>query len=157
MRIGRLICAGVLRDGRKTRCAGVEIAYFRGQGRQYMRTLANIFKTLSDETRLQMLGLLLKNRELCVCDFVEVLNITQSKASRHLRYLVNAGLLNDRRETIWVYFRLADKPEPAQAAVLKLLPAVLFEKLPGELFDRLEQWSQRKACVSDSCKKQRNR
>jgi ArsR family transcriptional regulator, arsenate/arsenite/antimonite-responsive transcriptional repressor len=120
-----------------------------------MRTLANIFKALSDETRLQMLGLLLEKGELCVCDFVEVLNVTQSKASRHLRYLVNAGLLNDRREAIWVYFRLADKPEPAQAVVLKLLPTVLCEKLPRELFERLEQWSQRKTCVGDSCKKQR--
>ena len=56
-----------------------------------MRTLTSVFKALSDETRLQMLGLLLKEGELCVCDFVDVSKITQSKASRHLRHLVNAG------------------------------------------------------------------
>jgi DNA-binding transcriptional ArsR family regulator len=43
-----------------------------------MRTLASVFKALSDETRLQMLGLLLREGELCVCDFVEVLSVTQS-------------------------------------------------------------------------------
>lgn len=118
-----------------------------------MRMLSKVFKALSDETRLQMLGLLFKQGELCVCDFVEVLEITQSKASRHLRYLVNAGLLDDRREAVWVYFRLADKPQPAQAAVLNMLPNLVSERLPAELFDRFDQWSQRKACTGQSCRR----
>lgn len=117
-----------------------------------MHTLSKVFKALSDETRLQMLGLLFREGELCVCDFVEVLEITQSKASRHLRYLVNAGLLDDRREAVWVYFRLAETPHPTQAAVLKMLPDVVSERLPVELFDRFDQWSERKACTGQSCK-----
>jgi ArsR family transcriptional regulator len=117
-----------------------------------MRTLSKVFKALSDETRLQMLGLLFKQGELCVCDFVEVLEITQSKASRHLRYLVNAGLLDDRREAVWVYFRLADKPQPAQATVLTMLPALVSERLPADLFDRFDQWSERKGSTRQSCK-----
>jgi len=110
-----------------------------------MRRLTGLFKALSDETRLQMLGLLLKKGELCVCDFVEVLQITQSKASRHLRHLVNAGLLDDRREAVWVFFRIADRPGPAQAELLQLLPRLLAARVPAELFDRLERWSRRKA------------
>ncbi len=120
-----------------------------------MRTVSKVFKALSDETRLQMLGLLFRQGELCVCDFVEVLEITQSKASRHLRYLVNAGLLDDRREAVWVYFRLADTPQPAQAAVLRMLPALVSERLPADLFDRFDQWSKRKACAGQSCKQER--
>ena len=120
-----------------------------------MRTLSKVFKALSDETRLQMLGLLFRQGELCVCDFIEVLEITQSKASRHLRYLVNAGLLDDRREGVWVYFRLADKPQPAQAAVLEMLPAVVSERLPADLFDRFDQWVQRKACTGQSCEQEK--
>ena len=115
-----------------------------------MRTLTNVFKALSDETRLQMLSLLFKKGELCVCDFIEVLEITQSKASRHLRHLVNAGLLDDRREASWVYFRLPDKPEPAQAKVLKMLPAVLSDRVPMALFERLEEWIETKQ-YADSC------
>jgi ArsR family transcriptional regulator len=116
-----------------------------------MRTLTSVFKALSNETRLQMLGLLLGERELCVCDFVDVLEITQSKASRHLRHLVNAGLLDDRRDGTWVYFRIAQKPEPTQAHVIGLLPAVLDNRIPPELFARLDDWRNAKACAGSSC------
>ena len=119
-----------------------------------MRALANVFKALSDETRLKMLGLLLERGELCVCDFVEVLQITQSKASRHLRHLVNAGLLDDRREAIWVYFRIADAPEPAQAAILAALPTALGDRVPAAIFERLEQWSRRKQQAATCCKEE---
>ncbi len=112
-----------------------------------MRTLTAVFKALSDETRLQMLGLLLNEGELCVCDFVEVLGISQSKASRHLRHLVNAGLLDDRREATWVYFQHARSPAPAQKAVLGLLTEVLTERVPEELFAKLDEWRKRKATV----------
>ena len=105
-----------------------------------MRTLASIFKALSDETRLQMLGLLLRKGELCVCDFVEVLAVTQSKASRHLRYLVNAGLLQDRRAGIWVYFRIAPQPGPVQAAVLDSLREFLPQQVPAKLVSALKSW-----------------
>jgi ArsR family transcriptional regulator len=117
-----------------------------------VRTLSKVFKALSDETRLQMLALLFRQGELCVCDFVEVLEITQSKASRHLHYLVNAGLLDDRREAVWVYFRLADEPQPAQAAVLKMLPDLVSASLPVDLFERYDRWSERKVCAGQSCK-----
>jgi ArsR family transcriptional regulator len=99
-----------------------------------------------------MLGLVLKEGELCVCDFVAALKVTQSKASRHLRHLVNAGLLQDRREAVWVYFRIAGAPEPAQTAALKMLPGVLTKRVPAELFTRLDQWRKRKECNGGSCK-----
>jgi ArsR family transcriptional regulator len=118
---------------------------------QDMRSLAQLFKALSDETRLQMLGLLLQAGELCVCDFVEVLEITQSKASRHLRYLVNAGLLLDRREAVWVYFRLAETPEPAQAVLLAQLPSLLAGALDPKLAPRLAAWRKNKARGGPSC------
>ena len=115
-----------------------------------MRTLTNVFKALSDETRLQMLGLLLKEGEQCVCDFVDVLEITQSKASRHLRHLVNAGLLDDRREGTWVYFRIAEEPDPVQAQLIGVLPALLESRIPPELFTRLDEWRSAKACAGSS-------
>jgi ArsR family transcriptional regulator len=98
-----------------------------------MRTLAAVCKALSDETRLSMLGLLLREGELCVCDFVEVLGVTQSKASRHLRCLVNAGLLQDRREAVWVYFRVAERPAVLQSAVLSGLRELLPQLVPAEV------------------------
>ena len=62
-----------------------------------MIALANLFKALADETRLRILALLTDCDELCVCDIEQVLSITQSKASRHLRYLANVGLVEGRR------------------------------------------------------------
>lgn len=57
-----------------------------------MKAEARLFKSLADETRLKILWLLKGHEELCVCDIMRVLGITQSKASRHLRYLYHLGL-----------------------------------------------------------------
>lgn len=75
-----------------------------------MKDEARVFRSLADETRLGMLCLLLQHYELCVCDFVEVLEISQSKASRHLRYLYNAGWVHDRREGSRMKYRLCVPP-----------------------------------------------
>lgn len=90
-----------------------------------MRELAGLFKALGDETRLEMLALLVQRDELCVCRFEEALGITQSKASRHLRYLLNAGLLTDRRDGTWVHYRIAPDLPAEQAELIRALPLVL--------------------------------
>lgn len=116
-----------------------------------MRTMATVFKALSDETRLSMLGLLLREGELCVCDFVEVLGITQSKASRHLRYLVNAGLLQDRREAVWVYFRITETPGVVQRHVLDSLRPFLPGQVPHALLSALNAWRKSKTQGATPC------
>ena len=69
---------------------------------------AQFFKCLSEPVRLRILFLLLKRGELCVCDLVESLDISQSVVSRHLAYLRNNGVLSSRREGAWVYYNLAE-------------------------------------------------
>jgi ArsR family transcriptional regulator, arsenate/arsenite/antimonite-responsive transcriptional repressor len=117
-----------------------------------MRNLAAIFKALADETRLQMLGLLLKEGELCVCDFVAVLKVSQSKASRHLRYLVHAGLLEDRREAVWVHFRTAENPGPQQRAVLADLQRLLPHHLSAPMLAALKTWRKSKCRGGLACR-----
>lgn len=80
-----------------------------------------IFRALSDETRLRVLRLL-EERELCVCELMQVLDMTQPRISRHLGVLKNAGLVNDRREGKWVYYSLPSGAE--HNAVKNLLNAV---------------------------------
>ena len=63
------------------------------------------FRAVSDPTRLRILHLLLRG-ELCVCDIVSVLRIPQPTASRHLAYLRDAGLVEVRREGLWMYYQL---------------------------------------------------
>ncbi len=72
-----------------------------------MKTLAQTFKALSDETRLRILAQLFGG-ERCVCDLMAALDLPQSTVSRHLAYLRNASLVEDRREGVWMYYRLRE-------------------------------------------------
>jgi len=90
-----------------------------------MRAEALFFKSLSDETRLKILWLLSGTEELCVCDIIDVLRITQSKASRHLRYLYHLGWVTDRRDGLWMNYRLAVTPNSPREKLLKLLEEML--------------------------------
>ena len=75
-----------------------------------------LFKALADATRLRILGLLLTG-EVCVCDIHESLKIPQSKASRHLAYLRKSGLVETRRDGLWVHYRLGRVSDPVLAAI----------------------------------------
>ncbi len=72
-----------------------------------------IFKACADATRLRLL-VLLSERELCVCELVEILQMPQGKISRHLAILRRAGLVADRRDGTWINYSLqrADAPLP---------------------------------------------
>jgi len=109
-----------------------------------MQSLANVFKALSDETRLQILALILNLEEACVCDVMQVCGITQSKASRHLRYLLHAGFLQDRREGTWIYYSIRPTPPPPTAAVLAANRELLTSLWTDGLKKRLEEWNFRK-------------
>jgi len=105
-----------------------------------MKTEARLFKSLADETRLKILWLLLAKEELCVCDIMGVLGITQSKASRHLRYLYYLGWVTDRREGVWMNYRLNVAPGSPEDKQLKLLTDILSSRPEAQaLKDRLEQ------------------
>ncbi len=110
-----------------------------------MRDLASTFSALADPTRLEMLALLLENGELCVCDFVGTLGISQSKASRHLRYLRNAGLLQDRPDGLWVFYRIAPDLGGDGKAILSALRSIFAERDLSNLRSRLKAWRRRKA------------
>lgn len=70
------------------------------------------FKSLSDETRLKILLLIVKEEELCVCELTEAIDESQPKVSRHLAQLKSQGILATRRQSQWVYYRLSeDLPE----------------------------------------------
>ena len=111
-----------------------------------MRDPALLFRALADETRLQMLYLIRQHQELCVCDLENVLGIGQSKASRHLRYLLNAGLVQDRREAIWIYYRIAENLRPAQKAILESVEQLLDPLKLRDLNSKLVDWREQKKC-----------
>ena len=85
-----------------------------------MNQLAEILKALSDPTRLRVLRLL-EHGQLCVCDLMEGLDLPQSKVSRHMSFLKNAGWVASERKGKWVYYSLATPINPTQRDVLNAL------------------------------------
>ena len=69
-----------------------------------MKQAVKIFKALGDPTRLRIVKLL-ENGELCVCQLTAALGMGQSRISRHLSILKQAGLIEDRRVGKWVHYR----------------------------------------------------
>ena len=80
------------------------------------RQMELLFKALADRTRLRLLNLMGRD-EICVCFFVEVLNESQPKISRHLAYLRRAGVVGARREGKWMHYRVVAPPGPRSARV----------------------------------------
>jgi ArsR family transcriptional regulator len=65
-----------------------------------------IFKALSDESRVRILHLMLKTDDMCVSDLEMILDYTQTKTSRHLTYLKNAGLVKFQKLDQWIYYSI---------------------------------------------------
>jgi ArsR family transcriptional regulator len=85
-------------------------------GQQQIADMERLFQALGDATRLRILGLLMTG-EVCVCDIHESLKLSQPKVSRHLAYLRKAGLVETRRNGLWVHYRLATAPDPVLGTV----------------------------------------
>src|SRR5581483_2905296 len=90
------------------------------------RAFEQLFKGLADVTRLRILNLLLYG-ELCVCDIQYVLESSQPNVSRHLTYLKNSGLVQDRREGQRIYYRLVQGAGTARHQLFSFLQAAFAE------------------------------
>lgn len=79
--------------------------------------LESVFKALADKTRLRILALL-GNNEVCVCHLHDSLALPQPTVSRHLAYLRRAGLVDVRRDGVWMHYRVARSLDPAVQMVV---------------------------------------
>ncbi|NJD55859.1 MAG: metalloregulator ArsR/SmtB family transcription factor [Nitrospirae bacterium] len=107
-----------------------------------MEDLLNVFKALSEETRLRILKLL-EQGELCVCDIVAALDMVQPKVSFHLNVLKEAGFLKDRKQGRWIHYSIEDSDFFRRSLLLSV-----FERIPkqdvAEDRKRLEEFLQGK-------------
>lgn len=74
-----------------------------------------LFKSLSDQTRLRCIALLVTQGELCVCELTSALALAQPKISHHLANLRKTGLVSDRKVGLWIYYQI--NPELPQWAM----------------------------------------
>ena len=90
-----------------------------------MQDLIKTMKALSDETRLRILNLLME-RECCVCEVMQALDISQTRASRNLGILEDAGFLKERRDGVWIVYSVdgetANRYAVSLAKLLKDFP-----------------------------------
>lgn len=68
-----------------------------------------IFKSFSNEARTRILNLLYRKEELCISDLETILDFTQTKTSRHITYLKNAGLISSRKYDQWVFYSIKEE------------------------------------------------
>ncbi len=100
-----------------------------------MEAFVSVLKGLSDNSRLRTIWLLCRsNSEICVCEIMDALSMSQYNVSRHLKILKNAGLIREKKDGRWVYYSLI-KPENRFHELI--LQAV--SSLPKELFAQDEE------------------
>lgn len=93
-----------------------------------MRDFITVAKAISDPTRVRILKML-EDGELCVCHITERLGLAQSTVSKHLQLLRGAGMVADRKEGLWVYYRLETEPmNPYNLVFLQLVRQSLPEE-----------------------------
>ncbi len=117
--------------------------------KQDVAAVEAVLKALADATRLRLLGLLIAG-EVCVCDLHDSLRLPQSKVSRHLAYLRKAGLVDTRRKGLWVYYRLADAPDPIVRTIRDAVTHALGH-LEAPKKDRKRLEKKTGCCVDDAC------
>ena len=83
-----------------------------------LEALTGVYAALADPTRLRILSLL-GNGEICVCHLHASLDVPQPTASRHLAYLRKSGLVEARRDGVWMHYRMAKIDSPVVASVVK--------------------------------------
>ena len=83
-----------------------------------MEQFIKIISAINDESRVLILAFLSHNGELCVCDLQHSLNMIQSRLSRHLKILKEAGFLSLRRKGTWAYYSLSPTLSPIHRSLL---------------------------------------
>lgn len=90
---------------------------------RHAAALTSLYQALADATRLRILAILTTQSpdgpggELCVCHIHDSLGVSQPTASRHLAYLRKAGLVEARRQGVWMHYRIVRPSDPVVASV----------------------------------------
>lgn len=82
---------------------------------------SQIFKSFSEEARIRIMFLLFNESELSISDIEHVLDFTQTKTSRHISYLKNAGLLKARKKDQWVFYQIKEEVMGMVSQMFKFL------------------------------------
>ena len=104
-----------------------------------LQQISETYKLLGDKSRLQILAML-QQQELCVCDIVEAMDMTQPNVSQHMRKLKSAGIVQERKQGQWVYYSIGSNIEEFLIDALKHVP------IPESRFMKLHELKSIKKC-----------
>ena len=82
---------------------------------------AQVFKSLSDEARVRILHLLIRNGEMTISDLEHILDYTQTKTSRHVTYLKNSNMVNARKHDQWVFYSIREEVELVMVQIFNFM------------------------------------
>ncbi len=97
-----------------------------------MQHSTELFKILSDETRLRIINLL-HHQDLCVCELVEILNLPQPKISKHIAKIRSINLVNTVRNTQYIYYSLNHENTDFMKLLTPILNNLNYESLQNDL------------------------
>lgn len=106
-RLERLICSGLRPDNDLERYTQELRRLVENIDAEQLTHKTRLLKALANETRLKMVHLL-RNREMCVCELMVALNLTQPTASHHLNILENMRVIQNRKEGRWVFYSIGE-------------------------------------------------
>ena len=122
-----------------------------------MNNLVPLFQGLADTSRLRILSLLFASGELCVCDIQSTLRFTQTKVSRHMKYLTRTGIVQKRRRGKWMLYRISRTDNAEQRIIIRGVKNILESHIQAKkdrttLIRRYEEG----CCSTFACLKPRN-
>lgn len=99
---------------------------------------SQIFKSVSDESRVRILHLLYRNGELTISDIEHILEFTQTKTSRHITYLKNSGIVSPRKEDQWVFYGIREEVEEITNQIFEFLNKDVILQKDQEVYEILK-------------------
>jgi ArsR family transcriptional regulator, arsenate/arsenite/antimonite-responsive transcriptional repressor len=118
-----------------------------------MHQFIKVVKALSDDTRLRMINIL-EERECCVCEVMQALKISQTRASRNLTMLYDAGFLKLRKEGLWSVYSIDNEGMPKYST--KLVESIKLALLDNETAAQDRERLKTATRTGTSCSKKTN-
>jgi ArsR family transcriptional regulator len=111
-RLERLLCSGLRTREDLDIYASKLKSLVKDLDEELIERKSRLLRAVANDTRLKLLKLLI-NKEMCVCELMFALELTQPTASHHLNILENNGLIKDRKEGRWVFYSIS-RPDLVQ-------------------------------------------
>lgn len=113
-----------------------------------MDRFINIFKSLSDRTRLRIIHLLLRaKKELCICEIMDSLQMAQYNVSKHMKELKVAGFVRERKEGRFVFYYLVQQKDEFYKYIIRTINSI-----PEEYFSQDNKLLKKRILLREKCK-----